>query len=159
MLVEDLCPKCGGQSFVTNGILSCPLCGDQNAPEESVGTPATRETRDSSLADPEPEEDLEPLGPISFSLPLELSQKYAELEAKIFTQKCDRALEYLFGFLSECDALPEVSIGECAGNFFYEVLGERNLELARVCSKFHVKPENLMQQCLQAYSATESEDC
>ena len=36
MLIEFPCPKCGGPALTQDGEVSCPLCGNLEAPPEAV---------------------------------------------------------------------------------------------------------------------------
>ena len=143
MLIEFPCPKCGGPALTQGGEVSCPLCGNQEAPPEAVQLEA--------VAGGESSPPLAASVEVPNVIEFEIGRGVADKED--WSEVCLAfAVEYLLGFVETYGGLPEVQPSKADVTLCFSPSPGQAAALAELCSRYSAKPEDVlgMAACLYA---------
>ncbi|MCA9778580.1 MAG: hypothetical protein KC800_17755 [Candidatus Eremiobacteraeota bacterium] len=142
MLIEFPCPKCGGPALTQGGEVSCPLCGNQEAPPEAL----QREAVANGESAPPLAASVEVPNVIEFEIGREVADK------EDWSDVCLAfAVEYLLGFVETYGSLPEVEALETGTTLHFSPSSGQAAALAELCSRHATRPEVLMQLAATLY--------
>jgi hypothetical protein len=144
MLIEFPCPTCGGPALTLSGEVSCPLCGNQDAPPEAV------QQVEKALAPPPPP-------PASIDVPnliefdVDSGEEWSENDISF-------ALEYLLGFVETYEGLPDVEWGDGEKRLYFSPSSGQADAIADLCSLHSVSPETVLKTAAAIYVAREKDE-
>ena len=143
MLIEFPCPKCGGPALTQDGEVSCPLCGNLEAPPEAVQFEAVASGESTAPV----AESVEIPNVIEFGVTEEVAGKEEWSDVTLAF-----AVEYLLGFVEAYDGLPEVERHDSKVSLHFSPSSGQATALAELCSRYSAKPEDVlgMAACLYA---------
>ena len=142
MLIEFPCPKCGGPALTQDGEVSCPLCGNLEAPPEAVQFEAVASGESAAPV----AESVEIPNIIEFEIAPEVAGKEEWSEVNLAF-----AVEYLLGFVEAYDGLPEVELSDSDVSLHFSPSSGQAAALAELCLRYSTKPETLLRLATAIY--------
>ncbi len=148
MLIEFPCPKCGGPALTQDGEVSCPLCGNLEAPPEAVQFEAVASGESAAPV----AESVEIPNIIEFEIAPEVAGKEEWSEVNLAF-----AVEYLLGFVEAYDGLPEVELRGSGVRFSFSPSSGQANALAEMCCRYSTTPEALLEMAAAVYAEREKD--
>ena len=142
MLIEFPCPKCGGPALTQNGEVSCPLCGNQEAPPEAVQFEAVATGESVTPV----AESVEIPNVVEFLVAPEVAEGEEWSDVTLAF-----AVEYLLGFVEAYDGLPEIEIFDSGATLHFSPSSGQAAALAEMCRRYSTTPESLLQTAATLY--------
>ena len=142
MLIEFPCPKCGGPALPQDGEVSCPLCGNLEAPPEAVQFEAVASGESTAPV----AESVEIPNVIEFEVAADVAGKEDWSEVTLAF-----AVEYLLGFVEAYDGLPGVELPESGATLHFSPSSGQAAALAEMCRRYSTRPEALLQLAAALY--------